>query len=428
MKVTGIVCEYNPFHSGHKYMIDQIKTQYPSDYIIAIMSGNYVQRGVPAFMDKYTRANIALNMGVDLVIELPVVYATSSSEVFASAAVNILNKTGIVTDIVFGSECNDIDLLTVFAYILAMEPDNFKLMLKDSLKAGMSYGSAKYCALIRYISETDTSILAALTGLLPESIESTLSKYTIGQLEDIVASPNNNLGIEYVKALYQCNSKITPYTLKRINSDYHDNDNIHASYSATALRKAINDGYFDGMDNEYLRKVYEEDFNKTYPISVDDFSTVLGSRLVENNNFSKYYGITESFSNKIVNNLYSYDGFSRFTDMLKTKEIAHSAIYRGLLHILLDIKNDDVTEYINGGYCDYVRILGFTKRGSSLISNIQKNMTTIVNPKKDEDSLSPLYRKMYFSGMYADNLYRMIQMNKFGNEIPNEYTRKCLIV
>ncbi len=432
MKITGIVCEYNPFHSGHKYMIDEIKKQYNSDYIIAIMSGNYVQRGLPAFMDKYARAKIALQMGVDLVIELPVVFATSSSEVFASASVNILSKCGI-TDLVFGSECNDIHILKQFAHILKEEPDDYKLLLKEELKSGSAYGAAKYNALIKYIDKLKTTYSQnASVSYLQIDSHSTYVNYSADEIREILSSPNNNLGIEYIKAIMDLENPIEVHTLQRINGEYHDTASSVASYSATALRLALKEENFEALEDDYLRHLYKENYNKTFPVLTDDFSSILGSSLVKINlddtsDFIDYYGVTEALSHKITNSLYSYKSFSEYTDILKTKEIAHSAVYRGLLHILLDIKENDVKNYIQKGYTDYVKVLGTTKKGSSLISNLRKNLITIVNTKKDEENISKAFAKLYKTNLYADDLYRMIQVTKFGIDMPNEYTRKFYI-
>jgi len=427
MKVTGIVCEYNPFHSGHKYLIEQARNN-GSEFIIAVMSGNYVQRGVPAFMDKYIRSEIALKMGVDMIIELPVVFAASSSEVFASAAVAILDKTGIVSDIIFGSECADIDILWLFAKILATEPTTYRNYVQEKLKNGSSYATAKYDSLIEYICNTGSESVCSDCNIDFKTYLNLLEKYKKEEFSPIINSPNNNLGIEYLKAIYLRKSNITPITVKRINNNYHDEENSGASYSATALRHAILSNDFSYIDDDYLRNVYKTNYNVSFPIQADDFSALLGEKLLKAYRFDDIYGVNIALSNKIKNKVYDYTCYSDFITLLKTKEIAYSAISRSLLHILLGIKDSDVKEFIQNDYCDFIRILGFTKNGSSLMADIQKNIYTVINPSKDEHAISNRFKKLYDINMYADNLYRMIQMNKFKYTEYNEYTRKCLIL
>ena len=196
MKITGIIAEYNPFHNGHLYQIKKARELTGADYIIVVMSGNLTQRGTPALIDKYSRAQMALSGGADLVIELPACYATASAEYFAMGAISILNQLGCVDSICFGSENGNIAMLTKIANALVSESEDFVQALKNNLKNGDTYPVARNAALAETISG-------------------------ITSYDTILGFPNNILGIEYIKALIRQNSSIKPYTNLRIGADYH---------------------------------------------------------------------------------------------------------------------------------------------------------------------------------------------------------------
>ena len=182
MKVAAIIAEYNPFQNGHKFHIEKTKELTGADYVIAIISGNYVQRGTPAIIDKYSRTEMALSCGVDLVIELPTCYATASAEYFAYGAVSILNQLGIVDYLCFGSECDDIETLHYIAKILISNPPEFSKLLNSYLKKGNSFPKARHLAINDYLGKVDDNI-------------------DLDKLNSVLASPNNILGLEYIKAL-----------------------------------------------------------------------------------------------------------------------------------------------------------------------------------------------------------------------------------
>ncbi|WP_455718849.1 tRNA(Met) cytidine acetate ligase, partial [Anaerosporobacter sp.] len=216
MQVVGLITEYNPFHNGHAYHIQKAKEITNADYVIVIMSGNYVQRGTPAIIDKYSRTLMALNNGADIVIELPVIYATASAETFAAGAIRILHDLGIVNSICFGSECGDLTLLSSIAKALCIESEEFRDTLLKYLRQGLSYPMARKHALLNTIE---------------------LSNYTNQQIEQVIESSNNILGVEYLKALYRLSSNIVPYTILREGSGYNDLTLDTTFSSASALRK-----------------------------------------------------------------------------------------------------------------------------------------------------------------------------------------------
>ena len=213
MNIVGITAEYNPFHQGHAWHLAQARRLTGADRAIVVMSGNYVQRGAPAMFDKYLRARAALLHGADLVLELPPDVATGSAEYFASGAVRLLLQTGIVTDLCFGSECNDLKALQKPAQILSEEPADYRAYLQEALRQGKAYPEARAQALQQY----DPSLPPAL-----------------------LASPNDLLGIEYLKALHRHKSGIRVLTVPREGASYHDRRmDRQTAASASGIRQAL---------------------------------------------------------------------------------------------------------------------------------------------------------------------------------------------
>ena len=213
MNIVGIIAEYNPFHYGHAFHLAQARRITGASHVIVVMSGNYVQRGVPAMFDKYTRAQAALHNGADLVLELPPCTATGSAEYFAKGAVRLLAGTGIVTDLCFGSECGDAAVLERPARILSEEPEAYRTLLKEYLRMGKPYPEARMLALHLY----DPALPA-----------------------DVLKSPNNLLGIEYLKALYRLDIPLRAHTIPRAGASYHDLQMDPAAFaSAGGIRQAF---------------------------------------------------------------------------------------------------------------------------------------------------------------------------------------------
>ena len=219
-KVLGIVGEYNPFHNGHLYHLEQSKKMTSSTYTVAIMSGNFTQRGSTSLIDKWSKAEVALQCGIDLVIELPVLYAISSAENFADGAIKILDSLKVVDYISFGAETSDIDVLQKFADVLYHEPREYKNILSHELGKGLSFPKARENALMMYLND--------------------IRKYV-----NVLSSPNNILGIEYLKALKKYKSNIMPISIARYESGYSDIGYSGNIASATAIRNIVKNGGFD---------------------------------------------------------------------------------------------------------------------------------------------------------------------------------------
>lgn len=406
MSVVGLITEYNPFHLGHKYHISEAKRLTGADTAIVIMSGNYVQRGEPSFADKYTKTKIALNNGADLVIELPYCFACASAEYFAYGAVSILDRLGIADFLCFGTEDDDIDTLTSIADILSSEPDIYRTFLNNELKKGVSFPYAREAALIQYTKQCSADI------------------------HNILSAPNNILAIEYIKALSKLKSTIKPVAIKRINASYHDSSKDMRFYSATAIRRLAEASYDDLKDTlNSIDSHYLSSFMKSFPVLPDDYSAMVGYSLhthIFNNTLKDVFGMTETLSNRIINNIENYVNIAQFTHMLKTKDISYTSVSRALLHCVLNIFGDDITEYMDNNVCSFIRVLGFSASRDNIFKLIKSSsdMEIITGFKGFDNNtrLNSTDKRLIKNGIYCDNLYRMICSQKYNSKLPTEYT------
>lgn len=412
MKVVGIIAEYNPFHSGHQYHIEQAKSLTGADCVVVVMSGNYTQRGNPAFIDKYARTRMALLNGADLVLELPLYYACSSAEYFAKGAVTLLDKLGVVNTLCFGSECGDITVLSKIANAL-FHPDNaFNKNLSFYLKSGKTFPQARALALEETISgfSTHTSILS---------------------------SPNNILGIEYMKALLARKSAIIPYTNLRVGADYHEKRLQEHNSSAIAIRHSIaanHDLYL--IEDQVPSSVYtimQEHLDHDFPIFTDDLSSLLHYKLLleAQTGYTNYIDVSEDLSARIQNRLNEYKDFSSFCERLKTKEVTYARISRCLLHILLNMRKDNLTRFLNDDVISYARMLGFRKESIGLLSRIKKHssiplISKLADAYKIIDSKTGL--TMLEEEIRASHIYNAIATNKYHYSVPSEYSRNIIIL
>lgn len=373
MKVNGIIAEYNPFHNGHKYQLEESKRATGADYTLVVLSGNFVQRGGPALLSKHQRAEMALRNGADLVLELPAVYACSSAEYFANSAVSLMNQLGVVDHLCFGSESGDLELLRSAAEILYKEPESFSADLKYRLRQGLTYPAARTEALIQY-----NPLFAKNTKIFSTS--------------------NNILGIEYIKALLKNNSSIEPFTLSRLGSDYND-PNPEGDYcSAFAIRQTLLSSR-DSLENlctfmpEASYKILADSLHSQPMLDTNSLSMLLYYKLLaeRDKGFTQYADISEALSDRIVNRLGDYRDFDSFCNLLKTKELTYARISRCLLHIVLNITKEDILFGAELNYAPYARVLGFRKEASPLLKTIKANssiplLTKLANAHKTLDA------------------------------------------
>lgn len=443
MKVVGLITEYNPFHNGHKYHIEEAKRITGADYVIAVMSGNFVQRGTPAVIDKYSRAAMALNNGVDLVLEIPVCYATGSAEFFAHGAVSLLDKLGIVDTLCFGSECGDTTLLQEAANFLTSTPEAFDERLQTFLKDGMTFPAARLKAFHYSLETNGITNAKALSNVLME--------------------PNNILGIEYIKALNTLQSQITPTTIQRISAHYHDSNlagiqttsrdtiindladdsmtNSMAISSATAIRKALINNCDTKADNleavkysvpKGVAHLLQTNYLKTYPILEEDFSQIIKYKLQSEDKVDliRYMDISRDLADRLRNITDYNKSILDLTTDIKTKNMTLTRINRALIHLLLNIQTDKVSEYSKNGYTQYARVLGIKKESSHLLRRIEKSerIPIITKVSKAEEQLNTLGMRMLSEDIFAAHLYNQTVYEKYHTELLNEYKHGICIV
>ena len=373
MKIAGITAEYNPFHNGHAYHLSEVRRMTGADGVVAVMSGDFVQRGVPACTDKYRRTRMALEAGVDLVLELPVQYATGSAELFASGAIGILSDLGCITDIVYGCECGPeriVDLKEI-ARILADEPDHYKKALREGLRSGLSFPAARQ---------------AALTELLPDSA-------------GLLRHPNNILAVEYEKALIRLDQPIRTAGLCRSDSGYHA--------SGSALREALAADDIDALSAQVPESSLQL---LDYHIEADDISALLSYALLlrERDSLCEYLDVTSELAARIFRHRRDRLSFSELTEVLAARNIPSAHVRRALLHILLNIQKGLPEQ-------PFIRVLGFRK-GTLVLSEIGKHtLRTLISSPADAPEGT------WAADEHASDIYNAIVYDKYGIDLPDEY-------
>jgi len=331
MNVIGIVAEYNPFHLGHLYQINKIKDLYPNSIIIVVMSTCFTQRGEISILDKWDKTKIALDNGVDLVLELPFVFASQSADIFAKGSLQILNRIGIDT-LVFGSETADTNYLNKMADI-QLNHSNYNDKVKYYLDKGNNY---------------PTSLSLALKDILG---------YTVN-------SPNDLLALSYIKEIKKNNYNINPVAIKRTNN-YHSNIIDSNIINASLIRKLF-------LDNKDITKyISNYNLNNLIKIQQDDFFDYLKYQIINNkDNLDKFQTVDEGIENRIIDNINKVTSWQEMVDVIKTKRYTYNKVNRMLIHILTGLKKEQVKN-IN---IDYLRILGFSKIGQKYLNKMKKNI------------------------------------------------------
>lgn len=410
MRTAAIIAEYNPFHKGHIYHIEQTRKLTGADCVVAVMSGNFVQRGEPAFADKYTRARCALECA-DLVLELPTVYAVSSAEGFASGAVSLLDSLGGTDYLSFGTETppEEIGALFKAAYILANEPAGYSELLKIQLSDGLSFPAARSMALAAYAADE------SLLGLL--------------------SSPNNILALEYVKALIRRNSAVKPVPIQRIG-DYRDAEALYGFASAAAVRAFFRAKGPDGvytLISEASGRLLSEAYGRTLPVYPDDISGFVNYAIaVGSEGLASVYDVGETLANKI-RNAFSVCGSGRFEEFaakLKSRELAQTRIRRALIHILLDLRQSDADRLAAAGYPAYARILGFNDTGREFLSSVKKNASIpiISNCADAYSALPPAQKYLFDKDILASRVYNNLLASKYKTAPADDFRSRAIIV
>lgn len=407
MKTIGIVTEYNPFHKGHAYMIEEAKKKTGADRVVIVMSGSFVQRGEPAIFDKWTRTEAALSNGVDLVLELPVLFAASNAETFARAAVRTLEETGIVDVLCFGSESGDLHSMQEAARLMENETEEFQKLLKEQLDEGLSYPAARAKAL-----ETVSQISS-----------------------EILSQPNHILGLEYLKALERFNCSMKPMTIKR-EGDYNSPSLTEGYASAAAIRKALaEDRSTEAMTQlpENTHDIYNKALSLgTAPVFWNELNAALHYklRMSSADEIKEISEVVEGLENRILHSIDSSYDIKDLIDYIKTKRYTRTKIQRILLHILMDIKEKEVAYFMNLPRMPYIRVLGFRKDDSGILADLTENAKcpVLTNLKKAPEILNEDGLALLALEKTATDLHAMAYPNPIYRAPNQDFTKPLVIL
>ena len=406
-KVVGIIAEYNPFHNGHLYHLQKSLQNTGSSYSVAIVSGNFTQRGSTSLVDKWAKTEMAIKNGIDLVIELPLLYSISSAENFAEGAIKLLNSLKVIDYLSFGSESGDISTLNMIADVLMKEPKAYKNILSHELSKGLSFPKARENALLMYLND-------------------------IRRFSNVLSSPNNILGIEYLKALKKLKSPITPVTVERYNTGYHDTSYNGNVASATAIRNIVKNNGWD-----ILRKVVPENTFSTLlenikvghvvpDLSVFERQIIYNLRKMSIQEIAELPDVSEGLENAIKNTANSCNSVVEFLNIIKSKRYTNTRIQRILLYALLGITKKDMA--LSKKAIPYIRVLGFNQKGKHLISEIAKanpKLEIITSVKKYMDTSNNKNSKyMLEKDIWATNVYTIGYEYDSWNNL--DYTHKLI--
>ena len=331
MHKIGIIAEYNPFHNGHLYQIKEIKKRYPDSTIISVVSSSFTQRGDISLLNKWDKTKIALDNGIDLVIELPFVYSTQASDIFAEGAVKILNYLGIDT-LVFGTERDAIEDLELLADI-QINNKEYQEKVKQYLSTGLNYATSTNKAL-----EDITNIK--------------------------VDTPNDLLALSYIKQI-----KLNKYNIKYINikrtTSYHGSEIKDNISSASNIREM-------SVNNQDIDNLIPFDKKLLYKVSMNNYLDILKYKVLsEDININKYQTVDEGIEGRIIDNITKSSTYEELIQNIKTKRYTYNKISRMLLHILTSFTKEEASNID----IDYIRVLGFTIKGQEYLSKIKKNIT-----------------------------------------------------
>ena len=427
MKIVGLITEYNPFHAGHLYHMQQARKLTGADYCVILMSGNFVQRGEPAIFDKYLRTKTALLAGADLVLEIPAAFSTASAHEFAAYGVALLSAIG-VDAVVFGSECGQIEILKQAAYALNHESAEFQERLRKGLKAGLTYPQARAKAL----GETQAG------GTRVENVEDFHANTDVSNSHiwsSILNSPNNILGIEYLRAAEDLHSPMEFYTISREGSGYHEDTLADANFpSASAIRGIIRNSLSKDKDlldilASHLPAVTHPAYTGAVPVFVDDFSGLLNATVLQMQATFSIADLSPELAARLTKPPYFPLSFEERIQALKTRQLTYTRVSRALLHLVLGMREEDISRWKDEGYALYARILGFRRQSSPLLSCLHKKSSIPLITKMADaaQSLAPSALALLEQEVYASHLYQTVRIKR-GGVFQNEYTEGLVFV
>ncbi len=418
MTVAAIIAEYNPFHNGHEYMIQKVKEETGADYVVAAMSGDFTQRGIPGIADKHTRARMAVVSGADAVFELPVRFATASAEAFATGAVSLFSALSRVDYLAFGSECGSLSDFISASDLLAEEPEEFKAVIQKHLRQGLSYPKAFSLAVKEMYN-------------------------TAGLSAGLLEAPNNLLGLEYMKALRKLSSAIKPYTIARTGTGYHD---THASFSkasgtliasAGAIRSALTSktgtiALAQPLLPAESYRVFAESYGVTSPITLDDFSLLLSTRIAAETkeSLAGFLDVPKELADRIYSFRDELLLFSELIAAIKHKQFTHARINRALLHILLGLKKPASAAVTAAPLVPYARLLAMKKSASPLMKEIKERsaIPVITKPADARKTLDGASLAMFLEDVSAADLYNRVAASKFSTPFVTDMKKSIELV
>lgn len=406
--VLGIIAEYNPFHNGHLYQIEEAKRKTGAKYVVAVITGNFTQRGNTSLIDKWKKAQMAIENGVDLVLELPTIYSLSSAENFAEGGIKILNNLKIVDTLCFGTETDDFAALNNIANVLYNEPKQYSAILSHELDRGLSFPKARENALLMYLND-------------------------IKRYANILSGPNNILAIEYLKALKRLKGDMNPLIIQRRKVYYNDEKIIDEFASATAIRRLIATGEFEDLrkvmpKNSYMMLKEQIDRGK-YVIDIIKYEKEIlyTLRKMSIKEISDLPDVSEGLENSIRNAANSCNNLIDFVSMVKSKRYTQTRIQRILLYALLGITKKDMQN--SKKVIPYVRVLGFDSKGKEMLSdicNINPKIQLVTSVKRYMDQgPNKILREMLEKDIFATNIYTLAY--EYDSTSNLDYTNKIVI-
>ena len=385
-KILGIIAEFNPFHNGHKYLIDQAKSIVNPDCTVIAMSGNFTQRGQASIINKFEKTKTVLNSGANLVVEIPTVYSISSAENFAEGGIKVLIQSK-VTHLAFGIEDDNLDTIQLIADTLVEENDEFKSILKKYMDEGLSFAQSRCKALIDYLKD--------------ERIEETINR------------PNNILAIEYLKAIKRLKANFEIVPVKRSNE----------FKSSTEIRNKIfnNEDYGDDIPEE-SRLVTMENVGNF--INLDYFEKIMIYKLrtMNPNKLSGLADVAEGLDNLMVKYAKETNNLEDLIKNIKSKRYTQTRIQRILLYVLFEITKDDMK--LSKEIMPYVRVLGMDGIGEKVLKNIDQAVL-VTSVKKFYDNCSSDYKRLLDLDIKATNVYSLMSSKDYNADL--DYTEGLVI-
>ena len=405
MTTVGVIAEFDPFHNGHAYFLRRVRELTSADFIIAVMSGDFTQRGDAAIAGKRMRTRIALENGADIVMALPVQYSTASAEIFALGGVSLLDSLGVTEGICFGTEDDDLGILQEAALLLESEDADISEGIRSGLKSGLSYPAARLDALKAQSS-------------------------TPAQIADALTKPNNILAVEYLKAMAKLDCSLTPVNIKREGTD-HDSTNSYGIYcSAKMIRQTLKvtrsaDSILKYVPGDSAAS-YLEEAGILYPIFLNDFSSLLKYRLLNEDARSliSYSDMNIDLARRIMKNLTGFVNADQFTELIKTKNMTYTRISRALIHTLLGITKEDMKTYTDSGITGFARVLGLKKGAAGILDKIREvsKVPVITRPSEYKSLLKKPFTKMFEDDLKASRIYDTVVREKFDTAVDDDLT------